>query len=244
MSANLGAAQVTTNQNNKETTINDAVGRMDAALTETLSKSLSGASPVVTLTNAELQAMQFLTLATGTTPSGTATINVPAIKRGTFFVFNNSSIPADVGISGQPVTKPHLEAGAMRLVISDGVNVRVVDGGEAAGPPFDLGFFWPGVMANNQLIARFAFTRTVFFPTNLSGSVSKSLAAANASTTIDVKKNGTDIGDIVFAAAGTVATYTFTANSFVSGDVLSLHGPAVADTTLADVAFTLKGTRL
>ncbi len=67
--------------------------------------------------------------------------------------------------------------------------------------------------------------------------------AATASTTFDIQKNGVSIGSMVFAAAGTVASFTVTsATSFAAGDRLSVVAPASTDATLADVYFTIVGT--
>jgi len=245
MSNNLGITQLTSNQNNKENTINNADGRIDAAMTEQLSNALTGASPTVTITTSQAQQAALFIFTTGTTPTGTATVNFPAIKRGFIRVRNESSIPLDFGISGQPATKPRVYSGTTsRTLYCDGTNVRVADGGEALGQPFDLGVFFPSTMTDGQLIVRYVFTRDVDFPTNLSGSFAKAVSAATAQTDIDVQKNGGSIGTIRFAASGTVATFpSVTATAFAAGDILSLFAPTPADATLADVGFTLKGTR-
>lgn len=67
--------------------------------------------------------------------------------------------------------------------------------------------------------------------------------AATASTTFTVKKNGTSIGTIVFAASGTTATNTITTTSFAAGDLFELDAPASADSTLANIGFSFLGTR-
>jgi hypothetical protein len=64
---------------------------------------------------------------------------------------------------------------------------------------------------------------------------------------IDVKKNGTNIGTVTFAAAATTGTFATTASgtpeTFAAGDELRLVGPATADATLADIHITFAGTR-
>lgn len=244
MSANLNLSQVAANQNQKEVTINDATGQIDAAITEQRSDALSGASPTITLTSPQFRAAILFILTTGTTPSGTATLTCPAIKRGFFRVRNDSSIPIDVGISGQPVTKPRVYAGTSKTLYCDGTNVRGAEGGEALGHPFDLGIFFPGTMSNNQLLCRYVFTRDVDIPSGLTGSFAKAVSAATGASAIDIRKNGSSIGSFDFAASGTIATFTFaSAQSFAAGDILSIHAPASADATLADVGFTFKCTR-
>lgn len=114
----------------------------------------------------------------------------------------------------------------------------------AAGVPYDLATFYPGVPGNSQLLARIKLARAVTFPINLTGSLADARVAATASTTVTLKKNGSSIGTLVWAASGTSGAFTFAAAvSFAAGDVLTLEGPATADVTLADISITLIGTR-
>jgi hypothetical protein len=112
----------------------------------------------------------------------------------------------------------------------------------APAPTYDLSFSWENLTPNAETMARFVTPRAFTVPTNASGSFAKAAVAATASTTYTLKKNGTSIGTIVFAAAGTNGTFTVTQTAFAAGDVLTLDGPATADTTLADVAITLVTT--
>ena len=59
-----------------------------------------------------------------------------------------------------------------------------------------------------------------------------------------MKKNGSSIGTINWAASATTATYTFASTiTFAAGDILQLVAPATADTTLADIGITIAATR-
>lgn len=112
--------------------------------------------------------------------------------------------------------------------------------------PFDLTAFYPGVPSTSAKITRIPVARAITFPANFSGSYAKAATAATASTAIDVQNNGTTIGTITFAAAGSVATFTTvsgTSKSLVAGDILSIIAPGTADATLADIGFVLAGTR-
>lgn len=71
-------------------------------------------------------------------------------------------------------------------------------------------------------------------------SVCKALVAATGSTTLVIKKNGTQIGTIVFAASATTGTVTITSASVAAGDQVTLHNAATADATLADIDCLLK----
>lgn len=86
----------------------------------------------------------------------------------------------------------------------------------------------------------------------LAGSSGKSLVAATAQTDIDVRKNattsanGTSVGTIRWAAAGTVPTFIAASGFTLTGgtDYLSFWGPATADATLANFGATLYFTRV
>lgn len=75
MSTNLAVPALTGGQANPETTVNDATGAIDAALTETLTVDLTGD---VTLTNAQYRGAIRISV----TPAGASkTLTLPAIKR-------------------------------------------------------------------------------------------------------------------------------------------------------------------
>ena len=64
--------------------------------------------------------------------------------------------------------------------------------------------------------------------------------AATASTAFTLWKNGVSFGTFTFGAGGTVATWSISATSVVSGDILHVSSPA-QDSTLADIAWVLEG---
>lgn len=100
----------------------------------------------------------------------------------------------------------------------------------------------------SQEIFRVAFANAVSFAGNFAGSKGSVLSTkeATGSTTFIVNKNGSQIGTIVWAAATATPTFATTsgaAQSFAAGDILTVVGPATADTTLANWGVTLLGTR-
>jgi hypothetical protein len=74
---------------------------------------------------------------------------------------------------------------------------------------------------------------------------SSSGIAAAASTTFTIADNGVTIGTVVFGASGSTGTVTITGSPYTLaiGHVLTVTGPASADATLANISFTLGGTR-
>ncbi len=88
----------------------------------------------------------------------------------------------------------------------------------------------------------YVFVGNRSLPLNLTGSHGAAGIAATGSTVFHIAKNGTNFGTMTFAASATTATFAATAQSFLPGDVLSVTAPSVPDTTLANIAWTLKGT--
>lgn len=124
MSNNLNIDQVVSTQSDKETTVNDANGQLDAAMTENLAKTIDNTN-ALTLTSDEFRRnfTHFYTDA-GTPPTATSTVTVPAIKRGLFMVFNDLSTHSiTVTIASQSKTAPTLTAGQRQLLHCDGSNV-------------------------------------------------------------------------------------------------------------------------
>ncbi len=115
---------------------------------------------------------------------------------------------------------------------------------------YDAPFYFPALQTvANQEIFRQAFGRNVTFPGNFSGSEGSAKAAASATVTFIVNKNGIQVGTIVWPGTSPATfTPTFTTTggapvSFSPGDVLTIVGPAIADVTLANWGVTLVGTR-
>jgi hypothetical protein len=134
------------------------------------------------------------------------------------------------------------------LIGNAGQYVKVNDGETALefAPPVnevELAFFTPGVLVNSQTLLAYYPTKNIELPAGLTGSVCKAGVAATGSTVLDIKKNGTNVGTLTFAAAGTTATLAMaSATTFTAvTDKLSIVGPASADATLADISGSLFG---
>ena len=139
MSDNLDLGRVSASQNQKEVTSNQALDRLDAALSDTVTYDITS-SNARTLTNAEVQRFFFWIIdENGGDPATAAiTLTLPAIERGVFAVINDTAFDVTVTIASQPVTAPVLAAGDATLLSSDGVNVRVSPPGTRCRSPFPL----------------------------------------------------------------------------------------------------------
>lgn len=122
MSVNLGAPQVADNQDQKERTINDAVGAHDAALTGNVDFSGDGD---FTMAAEDYNTSFFIILSAGSAMAG-YTVTVPDNPRGLFTVNNDSGQDATITIDAQSLTPPTIADGATALLMSDGINVRLV----------------------------------------------------------------------------------------------------------------------
>jgi hypothetical protein len=115
---------------------------------------------------------------------------------------------------------------------------------EFVAAPYDIGTFVAGSPEADEVVLRFVATRAFTLPAGLSGSQVKAGTAADDATDFDVKKGASSVGTISFAASGDTATFTMaSATSFTAGDILSIVAPSTPDATLADISFTLAGTR-
>jgi hypothetical protein len=159
-------------------------------------------------------------------------------------------------VSGSPVTSSGTLAFALKTQAKNTVLAGPTSGADATptmraltqadlpAQPFDVTAFYPGVPSASVRVTRVPIARAVAFPSNFAGSVGIASVAATASTAFDVRKNGTSVGTITYAAGATTATFsTSGAVSFAAGDYLSIVAPATPDATLADPGFVLAGTR-
>lgn len=124
MTNNLNAPQVADNQDQKETTINDQYGRIDAAMTDALTCAI-GPGNSFGVSDDDFQShVQFDLTGGGVTADFPLSFD-PGIRRGLFVVTNGSGFTASVGTSGQG-SPPTLADGDMGLFFCDGVIVRKV----------------------------------------------------------------------------------------------------------------------
>ena len=260
MSNNLDLDQVTPTQASKEATINTAIGQVDAAVTESLSLDLTSGNYSFTNTNYRRYLRFLVTNAT----VGGRTITVPAIKKFSYFESDSTSTQSVSIIRGS--TTITLPAGAKALIYTDGSTNGIVVLGvapvafPAIGTGFQLlrvnngatdlestnavvdigGFNITGVPTASQSMGKFIATRAFRLPNGGSGSVAKADVAATASTTFDIRKNGTSVATFNFGAGNTSATFTVRGDQdFAAGDILTITAPVTPDATLSGVGASL-----
>lgn len=113
--------------------------------------------------------------------------------------------------------------------------------GAGAVAAFSVPVQYLGVPQAAQPIARYTFGEAVSFAANLAGSAGTAGAPATAAQIFDIAKNAANFATLSFAAGGTVAAFAGPAQSFISGDVLTIV-PRATDATLANISGYLAGT--
>lgn len=110
------------------------------------------------------------------------------------------------------------------------------------GLPYDQAASTYGKPTAGEVVYRFRIVRSFSLAANLTGSKCIAAVAATASSVFSIKKNGTQVATFTFAAAGTIATFSNQSIiAFSTGDLITITAPATADTTLADIDYSLLG---
>lgn len=129
------------------------------------------------------------------------------------------------------------------LIWFDGASWEELPTGAAT--PYDVGGTYIDKPADGVIILRFPMPRAMQFPSSMTGSQGVSGVAAAASSVFSLRKNGSQFGTMTFGVGSSVASFAAaTATSFAAGDVLTVMAPSPQDSTLADIGFSLAGTRL
>ena len=151
------------------------------------------------------------------------------IADGDLFIIENVS-----QVSGQRTSK--VTAAQLVNYMADAIPLRQIR--------YDVSVFvGGGVFDNSELILSHPFALGVTFPAGLGGSQAECSAAPTLPVTLPVKKNGTQIGTISFAAGVTTGTFAMaTDQSFVIGDKLEIFAPSGIDITFAKLGITITGS--
>lgn len=238
MSNNLDLTQLVAAQNNKETTINDTNGELDAAITQVITISIDSSNAVI-LTDDEFRRNNiFFFQPDVTTPTSAITVTVPAIERGTFNVINTTAQSITVTVASQTISAPVVFSNAAAALINDGSNVRGTGSNRAI---YDLGFFTAGTPTASSSIFSYVFPRSVTFLSSLPGSQGYADTAPSAQTDFDIQQDGVSVGTITFAASSQTATFVFSSDStYIEGQRLTIISPANLN-GLTDLTLSLAG---
>lgn len=112
-------------------------------------------------------------------------------------------------------------------------------GGGGGSVKKEVSAFAPGNMMANDVILIYPSISPIVF--SATGSICRSSAPATLTTVYNIAINATTVGTITFDAGATSGTIVFTSpGSVPPNGMISVTGPAVPDTTLANVSILLK----
>lgn len=235
MSNNLNVTLMIENQGNKHITHNTTVGKIDAAITASLTVPIT-ATNAATISSLDISGhFSFTATNSGATAASIITVGTPAI-RGLFRVLNSVGQLLTVTIAAQPLAAHVLVPGEAALLYSDGVNVSLAHSTAA-----EVGGFNGGLPPANAVLLRYITPRPFNLPAGLPRSQAYlAVAPTVAAAVFNVRKNGGSVGSLDFAVGANVATFTLaTAVAFAPGDRLEIVAPNPANATAADLSFSL-----
>jgi hypothetical protein len=157
------------------------------------------------------------------------------------FAYPNSLIGQTISLK---FSSMNIVGGGLQDLASLPVYTYLVKGTGQASSIIVSGSF-NGKPAANLVLQSYVFAAPATLPVGLSGSRGTATTAATATATFSIQKNGVNVGMMAFAPSASAATFTMnTATLFNTGDVLTVVAPAIADATLANLAWTILGITL
>ena len=230
-SPNLAIPHVAAAQNQKEVTINAAVDALDNATNREV--VITYADTDVTLT-ADQARRNAVIRCTGSVTANRKLI-LPSGRR-VLCVLNRVSGNRSLEVGYATGDRAWVPPEAAVWVQGDGNNVFAI------GAAFEVAFFVAGKPDNDELVGTYVFARRVVIPAGAPGARGYAEVAATAAALFALQRNAFNIGNVSFAAAAHVPTFSIGMDTvFEPGDRLTVRAPTVADATLADIAFTLRG---
>lgn len=241
----LAIPEVGDSQNNKATTINNAIAFLEQAANATFSNLSVGGSGVTIneATFTRYNVFVFGGLTGAQTVTFPATVDSNTTQR-VFSVVNADTADAltiqGTGGAGDKVILSAGQSAIIRMVADDCYRIATGD----VVIPYDVGLYVPGIPADGDDVGTVIFARACIMADDFAGSVGHCGANPTSTAVFTVEKNGSSVGTISINTSGvfTFAT-TGTTVSFAVGDRLTLVAPSPDDATLADIAVTFKAER-
>ena len=244
MSNNLNAVQLTASQTGKEAAINTMFGKCDAAITERLDVTAVSPTTLYEPTLAQWRACQQVRMVpTGAYPASSDTLELKVFSglKKIFNVFNDTVGKLTVSSADHAETYL-LDPGASSVFFHD--DAGFVQLGKSEGTqPYDVGAYYAGTPGDAVTILSHIAARAFTIKAGMPGSQWDCGSNPAAATTLDVQKNGTNVGSISVTTAG-VGTFAMASDtSFAAGDILSVVTPNPADASMANITLTIAGER-
>jgi hypothetical protein len=227
---NLAIPHVAASQNQKEVTINAAFDALDNATNREVVITYADADVTLTADQARRNAVIRCT--------GSVTANrrliLPSGRR-LLCVDNRVSGNRSIEVGYTTGERVWVPPAASVWVQGDTTNVVAI------GVGAEIGFFVAGQPGADELVGVFVATRRLVLPATAPGARGYAETAPTLAAQFPIHRNGVSVGNASFGAGSNTATFTVANDAvFEPGDRLMLRAPLVQDTTLADIAITLR----
>ena len=249
MSNNLDLSQVAAAQNQKEVTINDQAGELDAALTEQFVADVSSGN--VALTAGEYRRAIHIK-ATGAATSD-RTVTLQAIKKLSVISNFSTTDSVDFVLGSATITLDPADVAnpTMALVYTDGtadglyVVSSGVGGGGSGASLYDFGFAYPGgPPTSDEVLSKVMIPRDITLPADMAGAAGHVDVNPDAQLDIDVTVDNGSIGTISISDGG-VFSFVTDGNdpqAISAGSVVRFVAPNTPVGDLENIAVTLQAT--
>lgn len=172
---------------------------------------------------------------------------MPAGLQRTFIAQNSTSGGQSVTIMCPGQTGVLLAPGTAAVCFLNGTDVVQPPITVAFGTqPWEVGNFLDGQPTSGQVIMRFIAARTITFPAAFANNQMQAGTAFLDSATFTFNKNGSQVGQATFAAAGTSPSWGSLDNApviFNAGDVGTFVAPGSVDANGANLVWNFSGFR-
>jgi hypothetical protein len=226
---NLNAPYISAGQNQKEVTHAAALDRFDAAMTAAVAASV--ASGNYTFSDPNTYRACAIVNISGATTAG-RTVTLPAIRKPIIAALDTASTKSVAIVRGS--SSFALFPGCRLHLYGDGTGLtRIAEFG-----PQRTVTWVTGSPDADEILVRFKVQEASILIADLLGWQSVADVAADATPVFSVRKNGSEVGTLTWAATGTTPTLATAANatvSFAAGDYFDIKAPSSPDATLSDI---------
>lgn len=250
VSALLGVTEVSDTQNNKATTVNNAIAALEQASNAVYVNAAAGGSQIDIneATFTRHMVFHFDGVTSNIDVTFPATVGGVATER--FYAVYNDDSAETITVKDSTEAGSNVSVGPNLgvIVFQNGIDIiKIADITPSLSLtyPADIGIYLPGLPDDGANAAILRFPRACTMPDNFAGSYGYCEVNPTSTADFDVLKNGSSIGTVSISTGGvfTFSTSGSGVETFAAGDRFTLVAPTPQDTTLEDVSITFIATR-